>query len=102
MRKTVKVHFGMYLKTKNDKEYKSVCFQSYTLTRGEHRKIVFFGREYELSYYDCGEKKGVVVRDTEDQSTHVGFHNDVECREVVLTLDTWDNELLTISISEDD
>lgn len=102
MKEIMKVNFRLHLLKKGciREEWSLVCAQSYTVKKGEKRKVVFCGKEFQINYYKFGSDVGIEITDMEDTSTYLGFHDNVEFQSCMVSLDTWDDMLLGISIIE--
>ncbi len=102
MKEIMKVNFRLHLLKKRcaRTEYSLVCSQSYIIKRGEKRRVVFCGKEFQINYYQFGPDIGIEITDIEDTSTYFGFHENVDFRNCTISLDTWDDMLLGISIMD--
>lgn len=101
MGEVIKLGFMMYLKP-TDEKWKVVCRQTYSLKLGEKRRVTFYSREYELYYYDNNGVKEVNIHDCEDWSTSINFHSNIVCTSCSVSLNTWDEELLSITLITED
>ena len=102
MGEVIKISFMLYLKPMDEK-WKVVCRQSYSLKLGEKRRVTFYSREYELYYYDNNGVREVNIHDCEDWSTSISFYSNILRTSCSVSLNTWDEELLNITlINEDD